>query len=229
MRRRRPRDDAKAWIGSALVHGTLVAVAFLTTMVEPRPLEYETFEINMVQSVEEERLVVETPNPSPPQPVEQEPEPEPVVEKPPEPKPPEPKPREPEPKPDPPKPDPPKPEPPTPDPPRPEARPQPADIDARMEGLRKDYPEYYANIQFQIKRCFRWTSGGSWKATVDFVINKDGTIANRDIDVARASGSLPFDLAAVEAIECASGKLGRLPDDLPYERLPVRFNFSPMG
>jgi TonB family protein len=97
-----------------------------------------------------------------------------------------------------------------------------------MEGLRRDYPEYYNNIIRQITRCFaRRTQRGNWETVVDFVIQRDGTV--RDIRFANRSGNTVFDFEAMEAVECAGqpGRLGALPPELPYESQPIRFQFRP--
>lgn len=100
-------------------------------------------------------------------------------------------------------------------------------INVRMEGLRRDYPVYYENIIRQIARCFRWTQGGNWQTTVRFVIQRNGTVGN--IQVVRRSGNVTFDIEAEGAVECAGApnRLGELPEDLPWDLLPVEFNFSP--
>jgi TonB family protein len=100
------------------------------------------------------------------------------------------------------------------------------DINVRMEGLRRDYPAYYGNIIRQMDRCFRWRQGGRWEAVVTFVIRSDGTIS--DLDLVQGSGNMAFDTQALGAVECAGqGRLGPLPDELPYDQLPVQFRFSP--
>jgi len=101
-----------------------------------------------------------------------------------------------------------------------------ADINVRQAAFRRDYPEYYANIVVQMRRCFRSPSQ-SLEATVSFVIRKDGSTA--EIGIARSSGSYVFDHQAQEAAECAGrgGRLGPLPDDYPMEVLPILFRFSP--
>jgi len=101
-------------------------------------------------------------------------------------------------------------------------------INVRMEGLRRDYPVYYNNIIVQITRCFRWQGQGSWETTVYFVIHEDGTVT--DLDFVKRSGNSNFDFEAMGAVECAGrGRFGALPDDLPWDVLPVQFNFRPQG
>jgi outer membrane biosynthesis protein TonB len=101
------------------------------------------------------------------------------------------------------------------------------DLRVRMEGLQRDFPAYYRNIVVQMQRCFRWTGSGALEAQVQFLIHRDGTVG-RDIDIVRESGNIYFDAAAMEAVECAGrGRFGPLPEDMPYDQLPVLFNFQP--
>lgn len=113
---------------------------------------------------------------------------------------------------------------PTPDP---EAEEGGEDINVRMEGLQRDYPEYYNNIIRQIDRCFRWQGSSDLRVTVRFVINRDGTVSGQDI--VESSGSFSFDIDALGAIECAGSKnrLGPLPKDFRADRLDVVFKFDP--
>ena len=95
-----------------------------------------------------------------------------------------------------------------------------------MEGLRRDYPEYYNNIIRQIDRCFRWQGAGNLETSVSFVIRRDGAVS--DLEFVTRSGNTSFDFAAMGAVECAGqGRFGPLPEDLPYESLPVLFDFTP--
>ena len=101
-------------------------------------------------------------------------------------------------------------------------------INVRLEGVRRDYPAYYNNIIRQIFNCFRWRGGGNWQATVFFTIEREGTVA--DMRFVNRSGSTAFDFEAIGAVECAGqGRFGELPSELPYERLPVQFDFRPTG
>jgi hypothetical protein len=98
----------------------------------------------------------------------------------------------------------------------------------RMEGLRRDYPQYYAQIVSQINRCFRWTGGGRWNTVIRFEIQRDGTIPGSSIQFYARSGNGTFDIQAFGAVECAgAGRLSPLPEDVPYDALPVQFTFSP--
>ena len=98
----------------------------------------------------------------------------------------------------------------------------------RLEGVRRDYPAYYNNIIRQIFNCFRWRGGGNWEATVFFTIEREGTVT--DMRFTSRSGSKAFDFEAIGAVECAGqGRFGQLPDELPYDRLPVQFDFRPPG
>jgi len=239
MRRLDPFDK-KAMLLSIALHGGVFGLVWLSTFHRPTPVEFLTFEIELVSpppAVQEEEptprreeLVVERPEPEPAPP---EPEPEEVSvepEQPPEPEPePEPPPREPEPAPEPPEPDP-EPTPAAAPEPPPEQPPERSGegINVRLEGLRRDYPAYYNNIIRQIDRCFRWQGAGNLETTVSFVIGRDGNV--RDLEFLARSGNTSFDFAAMGAVECAGqGRFGPLPADLPYESLPVRFDFTPSG
>ena len=100
-------------------------------------------------------------------------------------------------------------------------------MDIRIEGLKRDYPAYYNGIIVQIKRCFRWEGTGSPEAEIFFVIKADGTVD--DLRFVRKSGNPSFDFGAMGAVECAgkAGRLGALPRDLGFDRLPIRFTFKP--
>ena len=217
------------------LHGCLFTLAFFTSLVDRSPMEFVTYEIEMVSpppAVQAEmqpameELVVERPEPT--QPIEEEPEQEVVpIEEPDDPEP-EPSPEE----------DRPTEElteveeeetpPSAPDPPPDEIDESGEGINVRLEGVRRDYPAYYNNIIRQIFNCFRWRGGGSWEATVFFMIEREGTVA--DMRFLSRSGSTAFDFEAIGAVECAGqGRFGQLPDELPYDRLPVQFDFRPPG
>lgn len=231
--------DKGSLFKSAGLHVALIAAAWASTAyATPEPMVFLTYDIEIVsppatQVAEEtvqatEELVVERPDPEPEPP---QPETEDVVpiEDP-----------EPEPEPDPPPEEPVEEQPPevaeetvvatTEEPVEEETTSETGeDIEVRMEGLQRDYPEYYNNIIRQIERCFRWTGGGSWETTVFFYITRDGSVEG--LDFVRRSGSTAFDFDAMGAVDCAgrANRLGALPDDLPYERFPVRFVFRPRG
>jgi TonB family protein len=101
------------------------------------------------------------------------------------------------------------------------------DLNVRMEGIRRDYPEYYNNILRQMARCFRWRGEEDLRATVYFVIDRDGSVSQ--VDIRESSGSIAFDIEAMGAAECAGsrGRLGPLPETLPFDRFPVVFYFEP--
>jgi TonB family protein len=98
-----------------------------------------------------------------------------------------------------------------------------------MEGLRRDYPAYYDNIIRQMSRCFRWRETGDFEAVVRFVVSRDGTVSGARL--VQRSGNPEFDFEALGAVECAGrpGRLGPLPEDLPWEELPIQFSFRPQG
>lgn len=236
MLRRPDPFDRKAMILSVALHSGLLVLGWLSTFHRVAPLEFITYEIELVSpppAVEAElptpateELVVERPDPTPPEPeveeeitpIEQpEPEPDPPVEReetneqPPEPDEEENEAAAPEP------------------PPEEVAEESGEDINVRLEGVRRDYPEYYNNIIRQIQRCFRWRGGGSWETMVYFVIERDGAAA--DIEFVTRSGNTSFDFEAMGAVDCAGGqgRFGPLPEDLPFERLEVQFSFRPTG
>jgi hypothetical protein len=99
----------------------------------------------------------------------------------------------------------------------------------RSERLSRDYPQYYENIIRQIQRCFRWRDGGNWETVLFFNIDREGNAL--DIQFVTRSGSTGFDYESMGAVDCAgqAGRFGALPEDLPYERFPVRFRFRPSG
>ncbi len=223
---------------SAAFHAALFALLWASTLYTPPEIAFVTYEIELVSpppavQAEEptpatEEVVVERPEPEPTPP---EPEPEEVV--PVEEPDPEPPPEEPEEEPE---------EEPveaTPevaeetseaaapvDPPEEEPEVSGEDLNVRIEGLRRDYPAYYENIIRQIQRCFRWRQGGRWETTVFFYIDREGYA--EDIEFVGRSGNTAFDFESMGAVECAGrGRFGALPDDVPFERFPVRFTFRP--
>ena len=227
--------DKRSMTMSVGLHGCLFTLAFFTSLIDRSPTEFVTYEIEMVSpppAVQDEiqpameELVVERPEPT--RPIEEEPEQEVVpieeLDDPePEPSPEEDRPTE---------------ElteveeeetpPSAPDPPPDEIDESGEGINVRLEGVRRDYPAYYNNIIRQIFNCFPWRGGGSWEATVFFLIEREGTVA--DMRFLSRSGSTAFDFEAIGAVECAGqGRFGQLPDALPYDRLPVQFDFRPPG
>ncbi|TVR66694.1 MAG: hypothetical protein EA422_01450 [Gemmatimonadales bacterium] len=100
-----------------------------------------------------------------------------------------------------------------------------------MEGLQRDFPAYYSRIVQEIQRCFRAPTGSDrGTSVVRFEIVSDGTIPTSSISLHQRSGNARLDVAALGAIECAGGgRFGPLPSDLPFDRLPVQFTFSPAG
>jgi protein TonB len=232
MRRADPSGKRAATLSVAL-HGVVFALAWIGALRHVPPMEFMAIQIDLVSpppaaQAEEpqraaERVVVERPRPEPPPP---EPEPDIVpVERPtPEPEP--------------------EPEPPAPEPePEPEqqveaapaAAPEPTqrtdsgeNINVRIEGLRRDYPEYYENIIRQVNRCFisRWRQGGNWEAEVMFTIRRDGVAS--DLEFGKRSGNVSFDYEAMGAVDCAGqGRFGALPEDFPWEAVRIRFTFEP--
>lgn len=204
----------------------------VATSIQPEPVQLVTIELELVAmpapasevepapAPEEEELTVDTPEP------EVLPEEEPIAELEDEPEP-EP---EPEPRPDAPE-------------PAPEARPveeepEPAplddpstgtdDLDVRMRGVERDFPQYYANMQRQMRRCFRPPGAADLTASVDFVLDREGKVIDTTVRISERSRSVVFDLAVREAVECAGGgRFGPLPPEMGLEHAPFRFTFSP--
>ena len=100
-------------------------------------------------------------------------------------------------------------------------------LNIRMAGVQRDYPVYYNNILRQMERCFRWRGADDLRARVYFVINRDGSVSG--VDILEPSQSIAFDIEAMGAAECAGrpGRLGPLPEELPFDRFPVVFYFEP--
>ncbi len=231
-RRRHDQVGKGPLLGSALVHAIATLLAWWTSAVDRQVPEFVVYEIELVSPPPAvlgdptppppEPLVIETPaeavpesqEETPPPLIEDEssseedprseevaapPEPEPVVD------------------------------------PLPAAGPDPdpevetpgEDLNVRMEGVRRDYPEYYNNIIRQMQRCFRWRGSEDLRVTIYFVINSDGTVSG--IDILEPSSHTLFDIEAMGAAECAGsrGRLGPLPEDLPFDRLPIVFKFDP--
>ena len=213
--------DKRAAAFSAVLHSTIFAVAWLSTLryVCPRSNSLPTRSNSSLhprrhrqrnRRPETEELIVERPEPEPPQPeeivpieeIESEPEPEPE----PEPAPPEPEPE-------------PLTEPDVVDAPATSAEPVPEaetsgeDLNVRLEGLRRDYPVYYENIIRQIQRCFatRWRQGGSWETMVVFTIGRDGIAT--DMEFGSQSGNVAFDYTGAGGGRrlCGAGQLRPAP------------------
>ncbi|MEQ9569984.1 MAG: TonB C-terminal domain-containing protein [Longimicrobiales bacterium] len=242
LRRDRGRLPRSGLVVSGVIHAAVFALLlFGPNLRRPLP-EFQTFKIELVATAPEpmplppvtEELVIETPDPTPPAPPEEipppdpRPDPEPDETPPPDP---EPEPVDPEPEPE--ETPPTEVTPPTPPPEQPvEEEPEEetgSSVTARLEGLRRDFPEYYGNIVQQISNCFRPPPGNDrWEAVIYFEITDDGTV--RGVRPVERSGSAAFNLAAIGAVaDCASGRFGPLPDELPYEVLPVQFTFRPRG
>jgi len=222
-------------LASIALHVLVAVVAWWAHRSAAQTIEFISYEIDLVAfediddgppTLPEEELVVETPDdPAPPEPEaepepplpdpEPEPEPEPAPERDPEPEPVREEPREERP----------------PSPPEPVERAEEvtsAEIAVRMEGLQRDFPAYYTRIITEIDRCFRPPTGRNLEVTVRFDIRRDGSVPSGSIDVQRPSGQFQFDVAAVAAVECAgAGRFGPLPDDLPWDVLPILFTFRP--
>ena len=219
-------------IGSAVVHGAAIFLAWWTSAMTNEIPEFVVFEIELISPAAAElgeptppppeELVIETPFDPAPEPQEETPpaiiEEEPIAEELPQPEE---------------TPAPPDVEPvvepvaPTSPNPDPDVETPGEDLNVRMEGIRRDYPEYYNNIIRQMQRCFRWRREEAYRAKVYFVINRDGSVSG--VDILESSRNIAFDIEAMGAAECAGSRdrLGPLPDDLPFDQLPVVFTFDP--
>ena len=218
-------------IGSAILHTAAIFLAWWTSAVPREVPEFVTYEIELISpsaaelgeptTAPPEELVIETPLDRVPEPQVETPvvvEEEAPAEDPPQPEetvaPPDVEPLE-------------DPAPPTSPNPDPDVETPGEDLNVRMEGIRRDYPEYYNNIIRQMQRCFRWRGEEDLRATVYFVINRDGSVA--EVDILESSRSIAFDIEAMGAAECAGSRdrLGPLPEELPFDRLPILFKFDP--
>ncbi|MDE0073070.1 MAG: TonB C-terminal domain-containing protein [Gammaproteobacteria bacterium] len=228
-RRRRDRPGRSPVFFSVGLHGFFLMLV-VATNIQPEPVQLVTIELELVAmpapaaevepapAPEEEELTVDTPEPEalpeeePVAELEDEAEPEPV----PLPDAPEPVPEE-----------------------RPvEEEPEPApldepstgtdDLDVRMRGVERDFPQYYANMQRQMRRCFRPPGMADLTASVDFVLDREGKVIDTTVRISETSRSVVFDLAVREAVECAGGgRFGPLPPEMGLENAPFRFTFSP--
>jgi outer membrane biosynthesis protein TonB len=217
----RSRPGKKPLMASAAIHVVIIALAWWAQASSAPPFQdFVSYQVTLVspppaqlaeepQPVPEQEVVVETPEPV----VEREPPP--VVEE---------RPREEQ-----------RPAPtPTPTPPEPEAPadPEPSvevggeDLNVRMEGLMRDFPEYYANIINQIRRCMRFRGSGRVETTLFFYIDREGNVDGQDIRFVERSGNVDFDFASMGAVECAGGRFGPLPEELGFDRLPILFTFG---
>jgi len=225
--RKRERPGKRSLYASAGIHVVAVILAWLAQVPTSDPSDFLTYQINYFspppvqeapepEPVAQEEVVVETPEPVPddPPPVVQE---ETRVEERPEPTP----------------------TPPPPEPVEEAGDPEPSeeisgeDLNIRMEGLRRDFPDYYLNIQRQIQRCWessRHRAAGRLETSIIFHISRDGTVDGGTIDFYERSGNVNFDYAAMGAVECAgTGRFGPLPEELGWDQLPILFTFRPGG
>jgi hypothetical protein len=221
--RYRERPGRKSLFASAGVHVVAVVLAWIAQVPGSNPEDFITYQITYIspppaeeapepEPVVEEEVVVETPEAVPEAPpavvqeevqVEERPDPTPT---------------------------------PPPEPVEEAGDPEPSeelsgeDLNIRMEGLRRDFPDYYLNIQRQIQRCFEYRGSGRLETSIVFIIKRDGTVDGGTIDFYDRSGNVNFDYAAMGAVECAgNGRFGPLPEELGWDRLPILFTFRPRG
>ena len=201
--RKRPRRRAVGRgpvIGSAFVHTAAIFLAWGTSAVPREVPDFVVYEIELISPAAAElgerttpppeELVIETPFDPTPEPQEETPpaiiEEEPPAEEPPQPEE---------------TPAPPDVEPvvdpvaPTSPDPDPDVETPGEDLNVRMEGIQRDYPEYYNNIIRQMQRCFRWRGEEDLRVTVYFVIDRDGSVS--EVDILESSRSIAFDIEAM--------------------------------
>lgn len=218
--RRTPLGMRSLRLSIAIHAAAFVFLFWVIPALKDDPVRYEVIRIDMVAAapIPEDQLVVESPDDPEPTPEEEapvpvevpEPEPDsietpaPVAEDPP----------------------------PTPETPATSEAEDPRDgddeVNVRIEAqFSRDYPAYYENITNQIKRCFRPPVTARRPVVVSFSVVRDGTTT--DFDIAKSSGSVPFDDEALGAIECAGrpGRLGPLPEEYFWDFLPIMFTISP--
>ena len=222
--RGRPPGTTVGILGSLLVHGGAVALAFTQVkQVQAGPPAY-TVELLAAPATPPQRRVAREAVPTPPvekpAPVKPPPKPKPTkVPAPPAPKPPPtPENHEPPPK--------------TASPvtPAPGETPSTGTDAATIKtpGLQFPFPEYLRNIVNQVYRNWERDPGRQTRsAEVSFLILRDGTV--RDINFVSRSGSFSFDLSAQGAIEAAGNArgFGPLPDGWDADVLPVSIYFKP--
>ena len=222
--RGRPPGTTAGLIGTVLVHGSVVALAF--TQAQPAKAGPPTYQVNLVAA----------PAPAPNKRRATEAVPTPPVEKP--------APVKPAPKPKPTK----APAVPTPKPPPTETKREPppktsapvtpaegetpstgTDVATiKTPGLQFPFPEYLRNIVTQVYRNWdRESARQNNFAEISFLILRDGSV--RDIRFVTRSGSFAFDLGAQGAVEAAGNarSFGPLPDGWDADVLPVSFYFKP--
>ncbi|HKT58901.1 MAG TPA: TonB C-terminal domain-containing protein [Gemmatimonadales bacterium] len=220
----RPPGTTVGIVGSLVVHGAVVALAFTQTRsAQAGPPTYAVELVAAPAPTQKQRLAreaVPTPPQEKPAPVKPPPKPKPAkAPAPPTPKPPPTEPnRE--------------------APPKTAAPTTPAEGETpstgtdvatiKTPGLQFPYPEYLRNIVTQVYRNWdRETGRQSNFAEISFLILRDGSV--RDIRFVTRSGSFSFDLGAQGAIEAAGNarSFGPLPDGWDADVLPVSFYFKP--
>ncbi len=240
IRTGRDRPGKKSLFVSLGLHGFVIVLVWATAAFRPEIPVFQIFEIELISppaNIEvQDEIIPEpvTPEETPVETVDPvvEDEPEPIIDDKPEevvaepepatPDDPEPEPEEPEPEPE---------APVSPDPDPEEENPG-ENIEVRMEGLKRLYPEYYENIVRQITRCFRPPSNSRGReASVRFDLGADGRVIRGTLAVLEGSNNIRYDLSAQAAVECASGnnRFGPLPEGFEWETLPVLFNFTAGG
>jgi outer membrane biosynthesis protein TonB len=100
-------------------------------------------------------------------------------------------------------------------------------LNVQLEGEDFPDPEYLENIIRQLNNYFRWTGAGNLTTEVGFYILRNGSV--RGLRTIRKSGTIAFDLAALESVDAAGQRrtFGPLPKSWPRDGLGVSFTFMP--
>ncbi|HSL68774.1 MAG TPA: TonB C-terminal domain-containing protein [Longimicrobiales bacterium] len=100
-------------------------------------------------------------------------------------------------------------------------------LNVQLEGEDFPDPEYLENIIRQLNNYFRWTGAGNLTTEVGFYILRDGSV--HGLRTLRKSGTIAFDLAALESVDAAGKRraFGPLTKEWPRDSLGVSFTFMP--
>jgi outer membrane biosynthesis protein TonB len=100
-------------------------------------------------------------------------------------------------------------------------------LNVQQEGVQFPYPDYSDHVIKTLIQYLRWDRPGNWTTKLTFQIKRDGSTCC--VEIAKESGNLNFDLAAVAAVENA-GKakaFGPLPKGYESDRLPIIYTYVP--
>lgn len=98
---------------------------------------------------------------------------------------------------------------------------------ASSDGLEFPFPEYLANLQKEIRRHFRPPARGTGTVSVQFTIDRAGSVTR--LAYVQRSGNPLLDIAGMAAIEEAGHRqrFGPLPAAYGPDRLTIVFDFEP--